>query len=91
MSRAGPDNAQIGIGKLILQLPHSSSNVSSHIDAGLRPIWALIAEKSLVYAKSVMTKSSEYWPKIAMGENLQNGLQSPYVSHLCKWMRKCNT
>ena len=82
-------NSQVG--KFILQLPQSSANVSSHIDAGLKPVWAIIAEKSLIYARSVMTKDPGYWAKIAMGENIQIGLDSPYIRQLCSWMQKCGT
>ena len=64
-------NSQVG--KFILQVTGSSANASAHIDAGLKPIWALIAERTLLYARSVMTKHPNYWPKMMMGENLQEG------------------
>ena len=48
------------VGKFILQIPRSSSNASAYIDAGLRPIWSLIAEKVLLYASSVMSKPLSY-------------------------------
>ena len=61
------------------------------IDAELRPVWAIVAEKTLLYVRSVMTKNPEYWPKMMMGENLQEGIENPYTKHLCKWMQVSNT
>ena len=40
------ERCQTIVGKFILQLPTNSANVSSHIDAGLKPVWSVIAEKS---------------------------------------------
>ena len=51
------------VGKFILGIPRSSANVSVYIDAGLRPIPAVIAEKVLLYASSIMSKPVSYWPK----------------------------
>ena len=73
------------IGKFILQIPRSSANVASNIDAGLKPIWACVAEKVLLYSNTVMGKAVTYWPKIAMGENLAKGSQNPYTRYLLKW------
>jgi hypothetical protein len=76
---------QSSIGKFILQLPRSSSNVSGFLDGGLKPIWATIAEKVLLYAQSTMFKPSSFWPKIAMKENILLGHKSPYTRYLLKW------
>ena len=76
---------QSSIGKFILQLPRSSSNVSGFLDGGLKPIWATIAEKVLLYAQSTMFKPLDFWPKIAMKENLLLGPKSPYTRYLLKW------
>ena len=79
------------IGKFILQVPSRSANVSTYIDAGLRPIWAVVAEKVLLYARSVMTKENDYWPKLAMSYCLNEGLHVPYTKNLVKWMKEANT
>ena len=73
------------VGKFILQIPRSSANTAAYIDAGLQPISYLIAEKVLMYASSIMSKSSSYWPKIAMKVNLADGSLSPYTRYLLKW------
>lgn len=79
------ERCQAQVGKFILQLPRNSASVSSSIDAGLKPIWAVIAEKVLLYAHSTMSKTPSYWPKIAMDENIGNGTKSPYTRYLMKW------
>ena len=76
--------------KFILQIPRSSSNASAYIDAGLRPIWSLIAEKVLLYASSVMSKPLSYWPKIALNVNLSSGFQSSYTKYLIRWKKATN-
>ena len=76
---------QSAVGKFILQLPRSSSNSCSSIDAGLKPVWAVVAEKFLHYSRSTMTKPSTSWAKMAMNENLSLGVQSPYTRCLLKW------
>lgn len=78
------------VGKFILGIPRSSANVSSYIDAGLRPISSLIAEKVLLYASSIMSKPLSYWPKKAMTENLSMGSLSPYTRYLTKWKMETN-
>ena len=79
------------VGKFILQLPQSSSNVAVHLDAGLRPIWSIIAEKVISYARSVATKPSSYWAKMAFTYNLSQGNQSAYLRYLAKNMDKAKT
>ena len=78
------------VGKFILGIPRSSADVSSYIDAGLRPISSLIAEKVLLYASSIMSKPVSYWPKKAMSENLSLGSRSPYTRYLVQWKIKYN-
>ena len=79
------EKCQAAVGKFILQIPRSSANVSVHIDAGLKPVWAVIAEKVLLYCHSTMLKPPEFWPKIAMTENISLGDKSPYYKYLMKW------
>ena len=50
------EKCQAAVGKFILQIPRSSSNASVFIDAGLKPVWAVVAEKVLLYANSTMFK-----------------------------------
>ena len=45
------DKCQSIVGKFILQIPHSSAQVSSYIDAGLQPIRSIIANRVLTYAR----------------------------------------
>ena len=84
------ERCQSLVGKFILQIPRNSTNVPVYIDAGLKPIWALIAEKVLIYSKSVMSKPSSYWPKLAMEENLSLGPKNPYIKYLLKWKEATN-
>ena len=79
------ERCNTAVGKFILGIPRSSADVSAYIDAGLRPISALIAEKVLLYASSIMSKPVSYWPKKAMIENLSLGSHSPYTRYLTKW------
>ena len=73
------------VGKFILQLPRSSASVAACIDAGLKPVWCLIAEKVLLYSSNLMKKPADYWPRVAMTVNLTMGKKSPYVRYLTKW------
>ena len=79
------EKIQSVIGKFILQVPRSTANVSAHIDSGLRPIWAIVAEKFLTFAHKTMAKPSSQLPKLAMNENLQMGVKSLYTRSLIKW------
>ena len=82
------EKCQASVGKLILQLPRSSANVAVHIDAGLRPIWSIVAEKVLLYSHSTMSKSLSFWPKMAMNECMTLGQKSPYFRYVLKWKEK---
>ena len=79
------ERCQSQVGKFMLQLPRSSANVSSCLDAGLRPVAAAIAEKVLTYACAVMRKPALHWSRIAMGVNLAWGYKSPYTRYMMKW------
>ena len=71
--------------KFMHQLPRSSANVSACIDGGFKPVWAHIAERTLLYASSLMWKSPDFWPRIILSENLSMGAKSPYTRHLLQW------
>ena len=79
------EKCQTIVGKFILQLPRNSADVCSYLDAGLRPIWAVVAKKVLKFSSSTMNKPLTYWPKLAMNEQLSLGSKSAYVRYLLKW------
>ena len=79
------EKCQSAVGRFILQVPSSSSNVCVHIDSGLKPIWSIVAEKVLLYAQSTMTKEHSFWPKLAMDENIGLGFKSAYTRYLLRW------
>ena len=79
------ERCQTLVGKFILQLPRNSANVCSYLDAGLKPIWAVISEKVMAYSSSTMRKPLSYWPKVAMDEHLTLGSKSAYTRYLLKW------
>ena len=79
------EKCQSQVGKFILQLPRSSASVSSSLDAGLKPVWSVIAENVLLYACNTMKKSSCSWQRIAMNVNMSAGQKSPYTRYLMKW------
>ena len=85
------EKCQAAVGKFMLQIPRSSANVSSFIDAGLRPIWSVIAEKVLLYARKTMAKPLSNWSKLAMNENISLGSASPYTKYLLKWKAATDT
>ena len=78
------ERCQSSVGKFILQIPRSSANVSCNIDAGLKPVWAIVAEKALLFARAIMSRPITYWPKLAMRENLLVGRENPYARYLMK-------
>ena len=81
------EKCQVQVGKFILQIPRNSASVASSLDAGLKPVWAVIAEKVLLYANTIMSKPESYWPKVAMNENVERHSQSPYTKNLMQWRR----
>lgn len=79
------EKCQAKIGKFILQIPSSSANICANIDAGLKPVWAVVAERVLIFAQRIMTSPSSFWPKLAMNETMRMGSRSPYFRYLLKW------
>ena len=79
------ERCQARVGKFILQVPSSSANVCTNIDGGFRPVWAIIAERVMLYAKKMMSRSMSYWPKKAFTYHIQMGWDSPYIKYLNKW------
>ena len=84
------EKCNTAVGKFILQIPRSSSDVACYIDAGLKPISAIVAEKVLLYAHSIMNKPATYWAKIAMDENLAIGSRSSYSRYFLKLVTSFN-
>ena len=84
------ERCQSQVGKFIQQLPRSSASVASSLDAGLKPVWAVVAEKVLLYANAIMLKSRNYWPRIALNMNLSLGTKSPYTRYLQRWKTATN-
>ena len=79
------EKCQGTVGKFILQLPQSSANVGCVIDAGLRPIWSVIAEKVIIFANRLMRRDEDYWPKKAFRYHLSIQDKSPYYKYLRSW------
>ena len=84
------ERCQGQVGKFMLQLPRSSASVAANIDAGLKPVWAVIADKVLTYAHSVMSKPCGSWTRMAMTTNLECDPSSPYTRYLLKWKEATN-
>ena len=85
------ERCQSRVGKFILQIPTSSSNVSTNIDCGFRPVWAIVAERLLLYSSRLISKPSSYWPKLAYQEQLDLGGSSSYMKCLNKWKDATNS
>ena len=79
------------VGKFMLQIPRSSADVSCNLDAGLKPIWAVLAEKVLLYVNKLLSKPNSYWPRIALTDHITLGSKSPYVRYLLKWKTATNS
>ena len=79
------EKCQSKVGKFILQIPRSSTNVTANLDAGLRPVWSLVAEKFLLFAHKTISQPTSYWPKLAMDEQITLGERSPYTKTLVKY------
>jgi hypothetical protein len=84
------ERCQSIVGKFILQVPRSSANVSAHLDGGLKPIWAVLAEKVMLYAYKTMEKPPSYWARMALTEHITLGSKSPYARYLMKWKAETN-
>ena len=85
------EKCQSQVGKFILQLPRSTASVVSSIDAGLKPVWAVVAERVLMYAYHLLRKPAGYWPRIAMNINIASGHKSPYLRYLDRWKAATRT
>ena len=85
------EKCQSTIGKFILQINNNSANVSSNLDAGLKPIKYVIEEKVLLYNKKITQKSPDSWPKQAYEELLKLGDKSQYIRYLNKIKLSMNT
>ena len=44
----------------------------------------------MIYAKTLLSKASNYWPRIALVEQLSMGSTSSYVKYLNQWKSKTN-
>ena len=84
------ERCQSLVGKFILQLPRNSTNVVANLDAGLKPVLFIIAERVIKYSSNLMKKPSSYWPKIALTENLNLGSGNPYTKYLMKMKSATN-
>jgi len=84
------EKCQNQVAKFMLQIPQSSANISSCIDAGLQPVWSLIAQKVIIYAHNVMKKPDSNWAKKAFKEQVSQGTGSPYTRYLLKWKSLTN-
>ena len=84
------EQCQNQIARFMLQLPKSSAKVSTSLDAGLRPVWCIIAEKAMLYAYNTMRKPETNWAKKALNEHLSQGSKSPYTRYLLKWKKTTN-
>ena len=79
------EKCNTSIGRFILQVPRGSANIATYIDAGLKPIRTVVAERVLLYAHSTMQKSEKNWASVAMKEHLENGLTSAYSKYLMQF------
>ena len=79
------ERCQARVGKFMLQLPVSSTNVSTNIDCGFRPVWSIIAERVLNYASRVMGMPPSNWAKLAFEYHLGTKPASSYLKYLMKW------
>ena len=70
-----------------MQIPFNSTNLSANLDAGLSPVWSLVAERFLLFANKTLLQAKSYWSKIAMDEQIKLGLSSPYIRNLIKYRK----
>ena len=59
-------SCQNEVGRFILQVPKSSTNLSVSVDVGFKPINLYVVQKVLTYVKSILCKPLEYWPRLAL-------------------------
>ena len=79
------ERCQSRVGKFMLQIPTSSSSVVTNIDCGFKPVCWTLAERVLMYVSNLSSKSSSYWPKIALLEQINMNPTSPFMKYLKKW------
>ena len=79
------------MGKFILQIPTSSANVSVYIDGGFKPIWAVIAERVMLYAQKSMLQPQTALVKQALNENIEEGPKNWYTRYLLHWKALANS
>ena len=84
------ERCQSQVAKFMLQIPRSSASVSSHLDGGFCPVWAVIAQKVMLYSFNTMKKPTSNWAKLALDEHLSLGSKSPYTRYLLKWKESTN-
>ena len=82
---------QARVGRFIIQAPYGTANVASHIDGGLKPVWSIVAERTLSYALKVLDQPTDSWVNMAYQENLKLGALSSYTVYLNKWREKTNS
>ena len=85
------EKCQTIVGKFILQIPTSSANVSVYIDGGFRPIWAVIAERVMLYAQKSMLQPQTTLVKQALNENIGEGEKNWYTRYLLHWKALANS
>lgn len=84
------EKCQNQVAKFMLQIPQSSANVASNIDAGFQPVWSVVAQKVITYAHNTMQKPDSNWAKKAFNEHVSQGSSSPYTRYLLKWKSATN-
>ena len=85
------ERCQNKVGKFILGIPQSSANITVNIDAGLRPVWSVVAERVLGYASKLMKNPACSWTRVAMSSNISDGYRSPYTKYLMHWQTRCGS
>ena len=83
------ERCQSSVGKFILQIRRNSTNVAANIDAGLQPVWSLVAERFIGYSIKTMNRAPSYWTKMALEEHILLDRKSEYLKHLCKLKNSC--
>ena len=76
---------------LFSKFQSKSAVVESYIDAGFRPVWANIAERTLLYANKLVHSSPDSWIRKAYNEQLKLGQYSSYVRGLLYWKKVTNS
>ena len=85
------ERCQARVGKFMLQIPTSSTNVSTNIDCGFKPVWSVIAERVITYASKIMHTTDTNWAKLAFQYHLETKPASSYLRYLMKWKEATHT